>query len=194
MSAPPSPPERGRVKVWDALVRGLHWGLVIVVVTAWLTGHWPKKIHDPLGYIAGAIVLARILWGFVGSPYARFKQFIVSPRATWRYTRELLARREPHHLGHNPLGAWMIVALLACVAALSITGILYTTDWLFGYAWLEALHAGLAWALAGLVVAHVAGVIFTSLRQKENLVAAMLTGYKDAPPADVSHSDAPPHP
>lgn len=168
------------MRVWDPLVRLLHWLLVIAVVSAWLTGHWPKRVHDALGYAAAAIVVLRLVWGFCGSPYARFAQFMRGPRATWQYARALLARREPRHLGHNPLGGWMIAALLFCIAGLCTTGILYTTDWLWGYAWLEETHRWFAWALVGLVALHLAGVLFTSLRQRENLVAAMFTGEKPA--------------
>ena len=175
-----------RVKVWDRLVRSLHWLLVLTVVYAWASGHWPvlgtriarQDAHELAGYAAAAIVALRLVWGFCGSPYARFAQFMRGPRATWDYFRLLLAGREPRTLGHNPLGAWMIAALLACVAGITLTGFLYTTDWLYGYTWLEALHRGLAWLLAALVFGHLAGVAFTSVRHRENLVTAMFTGYK----------------
>ena len=91
---------------------------------------------------------------------------------------------EPRHLGHNPLGAWMIVALLLSVIVLCVTGWLYTTDALWGNETVEMLHIGFAWGLPGLIALHVGGVIFTSLRQRENLVRAMLNGEKRAPQSD----------
>lgn len=168
------------IRVWDRLVRCLHWLLVPTVVSVWITGHWFDARHHALGYAAVAIVAVRVLWGFWGSPHARFSDFVQGPRRTWQYFRLLLKGREPRHLGHNPLGGWMVVALLSCIALCSITGFLYTTDWLWGYAWLDALHAGLAWTLALLVAAHLCGVLMMSLRGRENLVLGMFTGNKRA--------------
>jgi cytochrome b len=169
------------IKVWDLLVRVLHWSLVAVVVGAWLTRDSEDPRHLQLGYAALAIVVARIIWGFVGSHYARFADFIRSPGATFAYLKEVLAHREPRHLGHNPLGGWMIVMLLALVTAICFTGWLYTTDAYWGVAWVGELHEALTNALIVLVVLHVLGVVFTSIRQRENLVKAMLTGMKKAP-------------
>ncbi len=169
-----------RVKVWDRLVRSAHWLLVLAVVAAWLTGHWPWRIHEALGYAAAAIVALRLVWGVTGSPYARFVQFVRGPRATALYARQLLAGTEPRTLGHNPLGGWMIVALLACIAGTCLSGFLFTTDWLWGYAWLETTHSVLSWVLVALVCGHLAGVAVTSFRHRENLVGAMFTGYKRA--------------
>lgn len=171
------------VRVWDPLVRLLHVTLAATVIAVWATGHWFHPLHHALGYAAAAIVALRLVWGFVGTPHARFADFVRAPAATWRYARQLAAGREPHHLGHNPLGGWMIVALLATVALTSLTGFLYTTDWLWGYGWLEALHAGLAWLLATLVAGHLCGVLVMSIRDRENLAAAMITGHKRGPHA-----------
>jgi cytochrome b len=96
----------------------------------------------------------------------------------WVYTVTVVRGTEARHLGHNPLGGWMIVALLATVAGASVTGWLYTLDAFWGMAWLEWTHRALAWSLVGLIVLHVGGVIFSSLRHRENLVAAMFTGRK----------------
>lgn len=172
------PAESPKVPVWDVLVRVLHWSLAAGVVCAWVTGHWSLRGHETVGYVATGIVLARLAWGFCGTPFARFGSFFASPHATWRYTRQFWAGNEPRHLGHNPLGGWMVLALLATAGAVCITGILYTTEWLWGYAWLEALHRILAWMLAGLIPLHLAGVALTSWRHRENLVAAMFTGKK----------------
>lgn len=176
-----SAPAPSRVRVWDRVVRLAHWLLVCAVLAAWFTGHRPGRLHEVLGYAAAAIVVVRLAWGWLGGPYARFAQFVHGPRVTWDYTRRVMAGDEPRYLGHNPLGGWMVVALIACVAAVAATGALYVTDRFWGYAWLEALHAGLAWLLVLLVPVHVAGVVFTSMRHRENLLLAMLTGDKRRP-------------
>ena len=172
--------------VWDRVVRLAHWTLVASVALAWLStiaalaaiGRW----HQPVGYLALAAVLLRALWGIAGpNRYARFAQFVRAPRATWAYARDLLAHREPRYLGHNPLGAWMIVALMACVIGLALTGWLYTTDRFWGDETVETVHEVLAWTLLALAALHIAGVAYTSFRQRENLVRAMFDGTKAAP-------------
>jgi cytochrome b len=173
-------PETPAIKVWDPFVRLAHWTLVISVAAAWLTRHSGDS-HEWLGYAALAIVIARIVWGFTGTPYARFSQFLLSPEATLRYARQVRAHVEPRHIGHNPLGAYMIVALIVMVILVSVTGWLLTTDTYWGVKWAEELHEGLSNTLFSLVALHIAGVLFSSRRQRENLAAAMLHGRKRAP-------------
>ena len=129
----------------------------------------------------------RLVWGFVGGRYARFTQFVRPWQPTWRYLRGVIAGHAPRYIGHNPLGGWMVVALMSCLGLLGFTGWLYTTDTFWGYGWLANLHWGLAWALLALVALHVSGVVFTSVKHRENLVRAMLTGNKPpAGPTDVA--------
>jgi len=185
-AAVPPPPAQPRVRVWDRPVRLMHWALAASVATAWLTRSdlgVLHEVHEIAGYAAAALVAARTAWGWTGSRHARFASFVRAPAATWRYARDVLAGRAQRFVGHNPLGGWMVLALLACTAALGLTGWLYTTDLFWGYGWLAALHSGLGWTLLGLVALHVAGVAFTSWQHRENLVAAMFTGRK-APPAE----------
>lgn len=173
-----------RVPVWDLAVRSLHWLLVASVTAAWLTTLGLPRWHEPAGYAAAAIVGARVARGFVASGPARFASFVRGTRTTLAYATAVLTHREPRYLGHNPLGGWMVLALLACVAALGLTGWLYTaTDRFWGEAWLEQLHAILAWVLLALAALHVLGVVFTSVRHRENLVFAMVHGAKRAPGA-----------
>jgi cytochrome b len=172
------------LRVWDRAVRALHWVLVGAVALSAFGLVALFGVHQPAGYVALAAVGMRLVWGVAGTRYARFAQFVRGPRAAWRYARAVAAHREPRYLGHNPLGAWMVVALMACVAGLALTGWLYTTDAYWGDETVEGVHRALAWTLLALVVAHVAGVIFTGLRHRENLVASMLHGDKRAPEGD----------
>jgi cytochrome b len=174
------------LKVWDGPVRLLHWALVLAVASAWWTGGDADSWHEALGYAAATIVGLRLAWGFAGSHYARFAQFVRAFSATWAYAHSVRAGRARRYLGHNPLGGWMALALLACVAGLCFSGFLYTTDWLWGYGWLYWTHVVLGWLLAALVALHLAGVAFTGWQHRENLVRAMLTGRKRVPgPHDI---------
>jgi cytochrome b len=173
--------KRSDLTVWDHPVRLLHWALVLCVGTAWWTGGHTEGWHENFGYAVAAIVAARLGWGLGTSRYARFAQFVRGPQATWAYARAVWHRRAPRYLGHNPLGGWMVLALLGNCAALCLSGWLYTTDWLWGYGWLYWTHFVLGWLLVGLVVLHLAGVVFTGWQHRENLVRAMLTGRKSAP-------------
>ena len=172
------------IAVWDRFVRLAHWTLAATVIGAWLTRHSAGRAHDWLGYAALIILAARLLWGIRGSHHARFRSFVRAPRATWRYAKQFLIHSEPRHVGHNPLGAWMIIALIVSVVSVSATGWLFTTDAYWGVEWVAELHEWLSDILVALVVLHVAGVVLASVRHRENLVAAMVHGRKRAPAAD----------
>lgn len=181
MSAAESPLP-GTVRVWDPLVRIGHWLLAASVLLAWLTRHSPGAWHEWIGYASLLIVAVRIVWGGFGSLHARFSDFIKGPRATLSYVAALVRGREPRTLGHNPLGGWMIVALLLTVALTGASGWLYTTDRFWGVEWVERVHAGLTNLLIGLVVLHLAGVFYASFSHRENLIAAMIHGRKKQSP------------
>jgi cytochrome b len=166
------------VKVWDAFVRIAHWSLVATIVAAWLTQEGSGRVHEWVGYAALVIVAARVGWGFVGPPSARFRSFVRPLPETFRYARAALRAREPRHLGHNPLGGWMIVALLLMITATGVTGWLYTTTMFWGDARMEAIHEACADALLLLAALHVAGVLVACIRHRENLVKAMFSGRK----------------
>ena len=169
---------RDTVRVWDPAQRILHWGLVISVALAWWAGEDRLTLHTRVGYVALAIVAIRVVWGLVGSRHARFSDFVFGPRAVLGYAKRIMAGREERHLGHNPLGGWMVMLLLACLAVVCVSGFLYTTDAFWGIEWVEETHRVSAWTLVGLIAAHLAGVIFTSIRHRENLVTAMFSGRK----------------
>lgn len=168
------------LRVWDLWVRIGHWLLVLSVTAAWFTRHGGGAWHEWLGYAALAIVAVRIVWGFVGSTHARFADFVYPPQAVIAYTRQLVRRREAHYLGHNPLGGYMVLALLVTVALTAISGWLYTTDRFWGIEWVGNTHERLSDLLLLLIALHVAGVVFTSAREGQNLVAAMIHGRKRA--------------
>jgi cytochrome b len=179
-----------RVRVWDPLVRIAHWTLALSVLGAWICAELEGKaaaVHEWLGYAVLAILALRIAWGWIGTRYARFSQFVRSPRRTLAYAAALAAGTAPRYLGHNPLGGWMIVALVVTAAATALSGWLYVTDWFWGAEWLEETHEALANALLALAALHVAGVVFSGVRDGENLVRAMIDGRKRPPePGDVA--------
>ncbi|WP_228895754.1 cytochrome b/b6 domain-containing protein [Pseudoduganella aquatica] len=169
---------KNKLKIWDLPVRLLHWLLVSSIAAAWYTSEDIGPLHEYCGYSAAFAVAARLLWSFAGSSYARFPQFVLGAGPTMAYLRQVLAGTAPRYLGHNPLGGWMVVALLSCVGLVAFTGWLTTTELLWGYAWPVRIHESLAWLLVALIAAHVGGVIFTSWQHRENLVAAMFSGNK----------------
>ena len=174
------------MKVWDPLVRAAHWLLVAGVAAAWLTRAGWGRWHELVGYATLALVALRVAWGWIGPRYARFSQFVRAPSATLSYAKQAIAASEPRHVGHNPLGGWMIVALLVVAAASGLSGWLYTTDAWWGDQRMEKLHEALSVLLLVLAALHIAGVIAASLRHRENLVASMIHGRKRPPaPHDV---------
>ena len=173
-------------RVWDPLVRVGHWLLVASVALAWITHEGGGAWHERLGYAALALIALRLAWGIGGPRRARFADFVRAPRTTLAYARRIASGSEPRYLGHNPLGGWMVVALLTAVAAVCASGWLYTTDAYWGVEWVEDLHEALSDALLVLIALHVGGVVFTSIRHRENLAAAMFHGRKRPPaPGDV---------
>ncbi|WP_077002992.1 cytochrome b/b6 domain-containing protein [Variovorax sp. KK3] len=170
----------GTVRVWDPLQRVLHWALVTLVCVCWWAGEARLSLHIATGYAVLAIVTTRGAWGFVGSRHARFVTFVRGMGPGLGYARDMLLGREHRYLGHNPLGGWMVLALLACLAIVCVSGVLYTTDRFWGLEWVEQTHRISAWTLVGLVAAHLCGVAAMSWRHRENLVGAMFTGRKRA--------------
>ncbi|MEX2643492.1 MAG: cytochrome b/b6 domain-containing protein [Acetobacterales bacterium] len=209
--AAPTVKEGRTVRVWDPLVRFFHWSLVAAFVVAWLTAEELPTVHEIAGYVVAGLVAFRLVWGLVGSRYARFAQFLKGPGATLSYLGDMARGQERRHLGHNPAGAAMIVALLVMLAGTALTG------WLMaeparvamlpempqivapafadedgeydegGEESLEELHEVFANLMLLLVALHVGGVVLASFRHHENLARAMLNGDKRAPgPGDIT--------
>src|SRR3990172_7369271 len=112
-----------RVYVWDLFVRIFHWTLVVAFTVAFLTEDDLLTLHVWAGYAVGLVLVARVVWGFVGPEHARFSDFVVTPRTSLRYVRDLLLGRAERHLGHSPGGGAMVIVLLILLAATVATGL-----------------------------------------------------------------------
>lgn len=201
------------VRIWDPAVRLFHWSLVGAVAVAWLSGDELQTVHEVAGYVVAGLVGFRLIWGLVGGRYARFSQFIKGPGAVLAYLRDMLRGSERRYLGHNPVGAAMIVALLVTLTGTALTGWLMAeparvallpdlpqivapafadddhdrSAYGEGEDALEEVHEVFANLLLVLIALHVGGVVLASIRHRENLARAMVTGVKRPPePGDVA--------
>ncbi|MBB5205058.1 cytochrome b [Inhella inkyongensis] len=178
MPTPSLAPSRS-VRIWDAPLRLMHWLSAICFFGAWLTAESDalRPLHITLGLSLAGLMVMRVLWGLVGSPTARFAQFVKGPQAVLEHLQALVRGPIEPHAGHNPAGGWATLALIGLALAVSLSG---WFTWQAGEFY-EDLHEGLATALLALVGLHVAAVLFTSLRSRRNLVAAMVTGQAELP-------------
>jgi cytochrome b len=168
-----------QMRVWGRGIRLLHWLLATSIAAAWFFSSDTSNAHLIAGYIAAATVAVRTTWGVLCGPRsARLGRSLRATRLLPAYLEDMARKAERRYLGHNPLGSLMVLVMLMVAALVCLTGWLYTVDMFWGYGWLAWLHHALAWLLVGLVVLHLVGVVVTSLRGRENLVAAMLTGRK----------------
>lgn len=170
------------VPVWDRFVRVFHWSIAGLCLVAYLTTDDARTLHELAGYCVLVLVLARVAWGLIGTRYARFTSFVVHPREVIAYVRQLACGQAPRHVGHNPAGGAMIVAMLALLLVVAGSGWLSETNAFFGVPWVDHLHHISAHVLLLLIGLHVAGVVVSSWLHRENLVLAMLTGRKPADP------------
>lgn len=178
MRAAPAPePEPERV--WDPFVRVFHWSLLAcVVLDLWVLEEGDAP-HRWVGYGAAALVLARVVWGFVGPRHARFTDFWPTPARLGAYLRGWRRGRPPAAPGHNPLGALMMLTLMALVLLLALTGWLQDTERFWGDEAVQDLHSGLADALLWLAGLHAAAALLMGRLERTRLVKAMLTGVKE---------------
>ena len=180
-----------KILVWDWPVRLGHWLMVGGFILAWLTSEsetW-RLVHAFSGSVVITVALFRLPWGFIGSRYARFVDFVRGPGSVVDYLRSLIRLDPDHHTGHNPAGGWAIVLLLALGIATGLVGWAMYNE--LGGEWLEELHEGLAATMLTVVFVHVAGVISGSLLHGENLVQAMITGHKRGSPEEAIPSARP---
>lgn len=178
---------KSEIRVWDLPTRLFHWLLAGSFAGAWLTAESERLqlIHITLGYTLLGLIAFRMIWGFVGSRWARFRSFPPSPRAAMQYAKALVgAAPEKHYTGHNPLGALAVYGLLLMGVAVGVSGYVGLT---LDQDWVGEVHEALAAGMLGLVGLHVAGVIISSRKHHENLVKGMITGRK---PGEASEAIA----
>lgn len=186
--------EKKQIWVWDPLVRMFHWLLAICFITAYLVEDERLNLHLLAGSIIFGLIIFRLIWGVIGLDYSRFTDFPCSLREIRKHLFTLARLRPTGHLGHTPMGAVMIIALLTGLLFLTLSGtILYgiensalafsglvaalDTDVVIA---IENVHGLVADALVLLVLLHIGGVVVESVLQKQNLTRAMVTGYKSA--------------
>ena len=193
-----------KVYVWDPLVRIFHWSLVLFFTIAYLTEDEQMELHELSGYIVLGLVGFRIIWGIIGPKYARFTSFVYGPFTILRYIKSLTSSPK-HYIGHNPAGGAMVIILLVMIALTSWSGIEAQEaegmehaavnvsfisnahadddedehDEDEGDEFWEDIHEALANLSVFFIFLHIAGVFASSAIHNENLVKAMITGYKD---------------
>lgn len=200
----------GQVKVWDIGVRIFHWSLVVLFTVAYLSGDEMETLHEVAGYGVLVLLAFRLVWGVIGSKYARFSDFIYGPKAVLGYAQSLRIGKPIHYLGHNPLGGWMVIALLLSLLLTTWTGLeLYATEGKGplasldtpviaaaqagereheddeggdGHEFWEEVHEFFSNLTLLLVFVHIGGVVLSSIAHRENLARAMVTGYKKQQP------------
>lgn len=180
-----------KILVWDWPVRLGHWLMVGGFILAWLTSESEtfRLVHAVSGATVLAVATFRLPWGFIGSRYARFVDFVRGPGAVKDYAASLLKLEPAHHVGHNPAGGWAIMLLLGLGILTGVSGWAIYND--IGGHLLEELHEGLATAMLTVVFIHVAGVLSGSLMHGENLVRAMVNGRKQGMPEEAIGSARP---
>ena len=171
-----------RILVWDLPTRVFHWSFALSFAGAYLTAESERyrDVHLALGYVFAALLVFRLVWGFVGTRYARFSCFTFSVSVVVGYLKSLSQQKAQHFLGHNPAGAMAIFLLLGLGLIISLTGIgldweLGSMDWEDFFAETHELSANF---MLLVVFVHIAGVIISSYLHHENLARSMLTGYK----------------
>ncbi|MEO5374840.1 MAG: cytochrome b/b6 domain-containing protein [Alphaproteobacteria bacterium] len=188
--------DRRRVRVWDLPTRVYHWTQLALVVASLYTGFVAPEswmgVHVAAGYGLVALIVFRLVWGIYGFEYSRIASFAYPPRRVIESLRGLFLLRPPHAIGHNPLGAMMVFALMAVLIALTATGLMVlggeerqgvlrgVISFDIGAAAKE-VHEGLVWTLMAMVALHVTGVVVESVLGGDNLAWAMITGDRHLP-------------
>lgn len=196
------------VYVWDIFVRLFHWTLVTLFVVSYVTGEEETIVHIYSGYVIVALLILRVIWGFMGTKHARFGDFVRKPTVVMQYARDLLAGRAKRYLGHNPLGGAMVLAMIAALSLTTLSGLkLYAVEEGKGpfagtanlsifkpahadhddesehdeeeaEGFWEEVHEFGVNLMLLLIGLHLAGVAYSSRAHNESLVKAMVSGYK----------------
>lgn len=177
------------ILVWDIPTRLFHWLFALSFAVAYVTAEadgW-AGVHVFSGLLMLGLIALRVIWGVLGSRYARFSSFLFSPVAAFKYLLDTLRGKAERHVGHNPAGSWAIYLLLLLGVGISASGLsLLVVGEQF-----EDVHEALANGALAVVVVHVIGVIAASFLHRENLPRAMVTGYKEGDEHQAVRSSRP---
>ncbi|MET0280452.1 MAG: cytochrome b/b6 domain-containing protein [Steroidobacteraceae bacterium] len=198
--------------VWDLPLRLFHWVLVLSIAASWYTAENSEEyisygdnvisytqIHFWLGYWALGLIIFRVIWGFVGPRHARFSHFLKGPGTVLGYAGKFLKRDSPPSIGHNPMGAWMVVLMLASIAAQAITGLfLLDNTEIYPAPFNPSVEPSTASKLGSfhhfnfnvllwLIGLHVVAIVFYVFYKRQNLIGPMLTGRKHADLVPTEH-------
>ena len=189
------PTPRRNIRVWDLPVRLFHWLLVALVLISFVSAQFggnAMQYHEWSGFSILTLVLFRALWGFAGSTHARFADFVRGPRVVLRYAVGLLRGRPMLHVGHNPLGGWVVLLLMASLLVQGSTGLFANDDIMIegplakhvskdvSDLLTQAHHINFN-VLLTLVTVHVAAALFYLFAKRDNLIVPMITGRKAVP-------------
>ena len=165
------------ILVWDRLIRCFHW----FVAASFLINYFiieDGNIHEWLGYGVAFALMARFIWGFVGSQHARFSDFFPTPKRVVHYIKGMIKGEAQHTIGHNPLGSIMVLLMMIGLTGITLTGWFMTLDMFWAVPWPEEVHNLLANVVMTLVAVHVSAVLFYDVILKQGLIRAMITGRK----------------
>ena len=183
-----NPNRKQSILVWDFPVRTFHWLFVISFVGAWLSseGETWQMLHYAFGYSAVVLILFRVVWGLIGTKYARFGEFIKGPSETMNHIKSIFSGNMDFGPGHNPVGALVMISLMILILLIDLTGYWTIKEYLGEY--MSGAHEAISNLALGFVVIHVAAAIIMSFLQKENLVKSMITGKKEGLPGQAIQS------
>jgi len=169
-----------RILVWDVPTRVFHWLQALSFGAAYLTAFSERmrNYHVALGYILLGLLVFRLLWGFVGTRYARFRSFLFNPKESFVYLLTMVKGKPAHYLGHNPAGSVSVWLLLGLGLFIGVTGVLALQDDASDV--VVDLHGLVTNVMLGVILLHLVGVLMSSILHRENLVRAMFTGLKSA--------------
>lgn len=189
--------------IWDLPLRIFHWSFAFTVLACWYTSKQGEElvdIHMQFGFVVLALLIFRILWGFIGPKHARFSQFIPIPKVLLAYIKKPSHRQKIP--GHNPLGALMVILMIVLISLQAISG-LFINDDVFSSGpyynsvskdiqdWMAFIHHNTFDFMIAAIILHIAAIIFYWRVKKDNLVVPMITGKKTT--EQVKPSDAIPH-
>jgi cytochrome b len=182
-----------RILIWDLPSRIFHWLIVAGFAVAFVLAEVASEksplfdAHMLIGLALLPLLLFRVVWGFMGTRYARFRSMLFSPAEAFRYLSGMITRTALRHVGHNPAASYAIFTMLILLAGTVITGLLVPG----GGELFEDLHEVLSYSLLLLVGGHLLGLVLHSVLHQENIVLSMLTGKKSAPEQEGIYSSRP---